>query len=57
MMKTLHLLMSKPTPRTEKLIEIMSRGEKTEEIHLYKDDTDYDKLLDLIFDYDRVISW
>ena len=57
MMKTLHLLMSKPIPETEKLIEIMSQGEKTEEIHLYEDDTDYDKLLDLIFEYDRVISW
>ena len=56
-MKTLHLLLSKPNPRTEKLIEIMSQGEKAEEIHLYKEDTDYDKLVDLIFEHDRLISW
>jgi hypothetical protein len=56
-MKTLHLLMAKPNARTEKLIEIMSQGEKAEEIHLYKEDTDYDKLVDLIFGHDRLISW
>jgi hypothetical protein len=57
MMKTLHLLMSKPNDRTEKLIEIMSQKEKAAAIHLYKEDTDYDKIVDLIFEYDRVISW
>lgn len=57
MMKTLHLHMSKPGPGVKKLIEIMSEGNKAEEIHLYEEDTNYDKLLDLIFEYDNVISW
>ena len=56
-MKTLHLHMSKPGPGVKKLIEIMSEGNKAEEIHLYEEDTNYDKLLDLIFEYDNVISW
>ena len=56
-MKTLHLLISKPSPPTEKLIRLMSQGEKAEEIHLYKSDSNYEKLVDLIFEYDRVISW
>ena len=57
MMKTLHLHLSKPSSETEKIIEIMSGGNKAEEIHLYEEDTNYDKLLDLIFEYDKVISW
>ena len=57
MMKTLHLHLSKPSSGTEKIIEIMSGENKAEEIHLYEEDTNYDKLVDLIFEYDKVISW
>ena len=57
MMKTLHLHLSKPSSGTEKIIEIMSGENKAEEIHLYEEDTNYDKLVDLIFKYDKVISW
>ena len=56
-MKTLHLHLSKPISGTEKIIEIMSKGNKAEAIHLYEEDTNYDKLVDLIFEYDKVISW
>ena len=57
MMKTLHLLLSKPSSGTEKIIEIMSGENKAEKIHLYEEDTNFDKLLDLIFKSDKVISW
>jgi hypothetical protein len=49
--------LSKPSSGTGKIIEIMSGGNKAEEIHLYEEDTNYDKLVDLIFEYDKVISW
>jgi hypothetical protein len=56
-MKTLHLLMSMPNPETKKLIECISQGERTEIVHLYREETDFEKLVDLFFECDRIISW
>jgi hypothetical protein len=56
-MKLLHILKSEPDENTRRLIENLSAGEDSEFFSLYEGDVDYDKLLDLIFEYDRVISW
>lgn len=56
-MKILHILKSEPDGNTKKLIEILSAGQDSELFPLYKGEVDYDKLLDLIFERDRVISW
>ena len=56
-MKLLHILKSKPDENTRRLIESLSGGQDPELFPLYEGDVDYDKLLDLIFDRDRLISW
>ena len=55
-MKTLHLLKSEPDKNTETLIRIVSEGESTI-FKLYEEDADYGRLLDLMFEYERIISW
>jgi len=56
-MKCLHILKSEPDENTRRLIEILSGGEEPELFPLYEGEVDYDKLLELIFERDRVISW
>lgn len=56
-MKLLHILKSEPDGNTKRLIEILSEEEDSTFFPLYEGKVDYDKLLDLIFDHDRVISW
>jgi len=55
-MKTLHLLKSKPDKNTETLMRIVSEGESTI-FKLYEEDADYGRLLDLIFENEKIISW
>ena len=56
-MKLLHILKSAPDERTRTLIDIISQGEETTEVSLYDEATDYGRLVDLIFENDKVISW
>ncbi len=56
-MKLLHILKSEPDANTKTLIENLSAGEDPELFPLYKGEVDYDRLLDLIFEHDRVVSW
>jgi len=56
-MKLLHILKSAPDERTRTLIDIISQGEETTEVGLYDEATDYGRLVDLIFENDKVISW
>ena len=56
-MKLLHVLKSEPDGDTKRLIEDLSAGQDSELFPLYQGEVDYDKLLDLIFERDRVISW
>ena len=56
-MKLLHILKSEPDENTRRLIESLSEGQNPELFPLYEGDVDYDKLLDLIFERDRLISW
>ena len=56
-MKLLHILKSAPDERTRTLMDIVSRGEEATEVSLYDEATDYGKLVDLIFEYEKVITW
>ena len=56
-MKTLHLVKTEPDNNIKALIDIFSEGEEATVFNLYEPQTDYDELLNLIFDHDKIISW
>jgi hypothetical protein len=56
-MKTLHILKSRPDENTRALMEILSQGEEPEVFSLFEGQPDYEKLIDLIFEHDKTISW
>ena len=56
-MRLLHILKSIPDERTRILMDIVSQGEEATEVRLYDEATDYSKLVDLIFEYEKVITW
>ncbi len=56
-MKILHILKSEPDEVTKTLMGLISDGEESSTFSLYESDPDYAKLLDLIFENDRTISW
>jgi len=56
-MKILHILKTEPDEETRTLMDIISSGEESLTFSLYDPDPDYEKLLDLIFENDRTISW
>ncbi|MFC1821164.1 hypothetical protein ACFL9T_00520 [Thermodesulfobacteriota bacterium] len=56
-MKILHTLKSEPDETTKAFIEATSDGEESTVFPLYEEDPDYEKLIDLIFENDKVISW
>jgi len=56
-MKLLHILKSAPDEQTKTLMGIVSQGEESTEFGLYDESTDYGKLIDLIFEHEKVITW
>lgn len=56
-MKLLHILKSKPADNTKTLMDILSEGNEISEFPLYDEQADYEKLIDAIFEHDKVISW
>ncbi len=56
-MTLLHILKSNPDENTRTFMEILSEGEDATEFSLYEEGADYGKLIDMIFEHDRVISW
>lgn len=56
-MKILHILRSEPTPDVEKLTAILSEGQEATRFPLYKGLVDYDRLVELVFTNDKVVSW
>jgi len=56
-MKTLHILKSEPDDSTRILIDSMSQAEETVLFRMYDENTDYEKLLELIFEYDKTVTW
>ncbi len=56
-MTLLNILRSEPDKEEQTLIEIASNGLKSKEVRLFEGNVDYDELIDLIFEYDKVFSW
>ncbi len=56
-MKVLHILRSQPDPLTRKLIDGMARLGEGREVPLYQGKVDYARLVQDIFQSEKVISW
>lgn len=56
-MKLLYILRSKPDKNTESLMNILAEGEEPSIYPLYDEEVDHEKLIDMIFEHDKVISW
>jgi len=56
-MKTLHILKTEPDKNTRTLMDILSRDQDVTSFALYEGEPDYGKLIDLIFENDKVVSW
>ncbi len=56
-MKVLHILRSEPDAVTRKLIDGLSRSSQGREVALYDGKVDYNRLVDDIFQSDRIICW
>ena len=56
-MKTLFVFKSEPDETTQVLEDIVSKGEEITRFSLYGEDADYEKLIDLIFENEKVICW
>jgi len=55
--KMLHILKTQPDEMQKNLMCTLSLGYEILQVALFEDDVDYDELVDLIFDYDQVITW
>jgi hypothetical protein len=56
-MKILHVYRSEPTDDVKKLVEILSRDRDAKEYSLYMGDPNYDILVQMIQDADKIVSW
>ena len=56
-MKLLHILKSEPNNNIKTMLDILSEGEESSVFTLYDDQADYENLIDMIFEHDKVISW
>jgi hypothetical protein len=58
-MKILHILRTRPDVTVDKLMQESTNGDRPTVTALYElqDDQDWSKLVDEIFDNDKVISW
>ncbi len=58
-MKLLHVYRNEPNEEVKKLVQILNEGNEAMEFKLYeaKEDADYDKFIQMIFEADKTISW
>ncbi len=56
-MKILHVLKSEPDEILKKLMEPISEDNEVEHFEMYKGNVDYDKMIELVFNHDKVICW
>lgn len=56
-MKLLHILKSKPDAVTESLMQAAGQGHDVQVFEMYGDNVDYRKLVKLIMESDKNISW
>jgi hypothetical protein len=56
-MKILQILKSEPDEVIKKLMEPISKDNESQQLGIYRGDVDYDKLVELVFEHDKVICW
>ena len=56
-MKLLHIFRSEPTKEVLQLTKALSEGNETTQFPLYEEAVDYDRLVELTFSHEKVISW
>ncbi len=56
-MKLLHVLKSEPDEIIKTLMESLSEGNEVQQFDLYKGEVDYDKLVEQVFEHDKVVCW
>ncbi|MBU0733870.1 MAG: hypothetical protein KJ573_09740 [Proteobacteria bacterium] len=56
-MKVLHVLKSEPDEAVKKLMEHWSGANDVKQFDLHKENVNYDKLVELVFENDKVICW
>lgn len=56
-MKVLHVLKSEPDEIIKTLKSGFAESDEVQEFEMYRADVDYDKLIQLVFDSDKVICW
>jgi uncharacterized membrane protein YvbJ len=56
-MKILYILRTRPDLTVDKIMQTITNGDQSQVRKLYEDKIDWLKLVDDIFDHDKVISW
>ena len=58
-MKILHILKTEPDNNTKNLMAALGepRGKETTVFALFDELADYEKLIDLIFEHEKIFSW
>ena len=56
-MKILHIYKTEPDDITLTLVEKMSEGDEISTFELYRDDADYDKLIEIVFEHEKIVTW
>jgi uncharacterized membrane protein YvbJ len=56
-MKILYIPRTQPDVTVEKFMQTVTNGDQSQVRKLYEDKIDWSKLVDDIFDHDKVISW
>ncbi len=56
-MKILHVLKSEPDEMMKRLMQPSSEGNEVKEFEMYQGNVDYDELVKLVFENDKVICW
>ncbi|HFC97272.1 MAG TPA: hypothetical protein ENJ40_02275 [Thermosulfurimonas dismutans] len=58
-MKILHVYRNEPNEEVKKLVSLLNEGNEAMEFNLYeaKEDADYDRLIQMIWEADKTISW
>lgn len=58
-MKILHVLKSEPDQTTRRIMSVINQPDDVQatEYSLFQENPNYEELIDLIFENDKVISW
>lgn len=56
-MKVLHVLKSEPDDTVKKLLDPWLEGNEVQQFEIYQGNVDYDRLIELVFENDKVICW